>query len=172
MRTVERYEIDEAAERAGVSLDELRRLVELGIIAPDAEGRFTAGDVRRVGLVESLTAAGIPLDGLGAAIRSGQVSLDFLDEPVYERFSALSGVTFAQFAERTGVPVQLLMLIREAAGSPRRCPTTGSATRSCPTPSSSRPRSRPGSDPAAIQQLLRVQGDSLRRMAETETAWW
>jgi len=81
--------------------------VELGILTPDAENRFTPGHLRRAGLVMSLTAAGIPLEGLGAAIRSGQISLDFLDAPAFERFSALSGVTFAQMAERTGVSVQL-----------------------------------------------------------------
>jgi DNA-binding transcriptional MerR regulator len=36
---VERYEIAEAAERGGVGVDELRRLVELGILVPDADGR-------------------------------------------------------------------------------------------------------------------------------------
>ena len=133
---MERYEIAEAAERAGVSLDELRRLVDLGILKPDAENRLTSGDVRRVGMVGSLTAAGIPLDGLGAAIRSGQVSLDFLDEPAYERFSALSGVTFAELGERTGIPVPLLMLIPSTprawpGGSGSRSATSGPpATRS------------------------------------------
>ena len=78
---VERHGIVEAAQRAGVSVEELSRLVELGIIAPDAEDRFTSSDVRRAGLVMSLVAAGIPLDGLGAAMRSGTVSLDFLDQP-------------------------------------------------------------------------------------------
>jgi hypothetical protein len=114
---VETYDLAEAAERAGLNVDELVRLVELGILSPEAENRFTPGHLRRAGLVKSLTAAGIPLEGLGAAIRSGQVSLDFLDAPAFERFSALSGVTFAQMAERTGVSVQLLMFIREAAGS-------------------------------------------------------
>ena len=125
---MEQYEIAEAAERAGISVDELRRLVDLGILKPDAENQLTSGDVRRVAMVGSLTAAGIPLDGLGAAIRSGQVSLDFLDEPAYERFSALSGMTFAEFGERTGIPVPLLMLIREAAGSPPAGRSSGSAT--------------------------------------------
>lgn len=122
---MERYELAEAAQRAGISREELGRLVELGIIAPDAEGRLTAGHVRRVGLVKSLMAAGIPLDGLGAAIRGGQVSLDFLDAPVFERFSAFSGVTFAQLGERAGVPVELLTLVREAA---RACPVPCACT--------------------------------------------
>ena len=170
--TVERYDVAEAAQRAGISADELGDLVELGIIVPDAEGRFTAGHVRRVGLVESLTAAGIPPDGLGAAIRSGQVSLDFLDEPVFERFSSLSGVTFARFAERTGAPVQLLMVIREAAGSPAPLPEDWIREEELPYAEFIEAQVEAGFSSAATEQLLRVQGDGLRRMAETETAWW
>ncbi len=169
---MERYEIAEAAGRAGVSVDELGRLVDLGIIGPGADDRFTSGDVRRVGMVRSLVTAGVPLDGLGAAIRSGQVSLDFLDEPAYERFSALSDVTFAQFAERTGAPVQLLMLIREAAGSAAPLPEDRIRDEELPYAEFIGAQLRARFPPAAIEQLLRVQGDSLRRMAETETAWW
>ncbi len=169
---MERYEVAEAAERAGVSVGELRRLVDLGILKPDAEDRLTSGDVRRVAMVGSLTSAGIPLDGLGAAIRSGQVSLDFLDESAYERFSALSGVTFAEFAERTGIPVPLLMLIREAAGSPPPLPDDLIRDDELPYATFIEAQAKVGFDPAASQGLLRVQGDSLRRMAETETAWW
>ncbi len=169
---MERYELAEAAQRAGISPDELRRLVDVGIIVPDAEGRFTAGHVRRVGLVESLTAAGIPPDGLGAAMSSSQISLDFLDEPVFERFSALSDVTFARFAERTGAPVQLLMLIREAAGSPAPSPDDLIREEELPYSGFIAAQVEAGFSPAATEQLLRVQGDGLRRMAETETAWW
>ena len=169
---MERYEIAEAAERAGISVDDLRRLVALGILEPDAENRLTSGDVRRVAMVDSLAAAGIPLDGLGAAVRSGQVSLDFLDEPAYERFSALSGVTFTEFGERTGIPVSLLMLIREAAGSPQPRPNDLIRDDELPYAAFIEAQVKAGFDPAASQGLLRVQGDSLRRMAETETAWW
>ncbi len=169
---MEKYEIADAAVRAGVSVDELRRLVDLGILKPDTENRFTPGDVRRVGMVGSLTAAGIPLDGLGAAIRSGQVSLDFLDEPAYERFSSLSGVTFAEFGERTGIPVPLLMLIREAAGSPPPHPDDLIRGDELPYATFIEAQVKAGFDPAASQGLLRVGADSLRRMAETETAWW
>jgi hypothetical protein len=47
---VERYEIAEAAEPAGLSVEELSPLVELGILQPDAEDRFTPGHLRRAGL--------------------------------------------------------------------------------------------------------------------------
>ncbi len=169
---VEKYAEAQAAERAGLSVEELSRLVELGILEPDAEGRFTQGDVRRAGLVGSLATAGIPLDGLGAAMRSGRVTLDFLDEPAYERFSALSGVTFAQLAERTGVPVEQLMLIREATGSNPPAPDDRVREGELPFAAFIEFQVKAGFDPIAIARLLRVAGDSLRRMAESESAWW
>ena len=169
---VERYEIAEAAERAGVSVEELSRLIELGILKPDADDRFTSGDVRRAGLIKSLTTAGIPIDGLGAAMRSGEVSLDFLDEPAYERFSALSDVTFAQLAERTGVSVELLMLIRDATGSNPPVPDDRVRDGELPFAAFIEFQVKAGFNPIAIQRLLRVAGDSLRRLAESESAWW
>ena len=169
---VERYEIAEAAERAGVSVEELSRLIELGILKPDADDRFTSGDVRRAGLIKSLTTAGIPIDGLGAAMRSGEVSLDFLDEPAYERFSALSDVTFAQLAERTGVSVEQLMLIRDATGSNPPVPDDRVRDGELPFAAFIEFQVKAGFNPIAIQRLLRVAGDSLRRLAESESAWW
>lgn len=162
----------EAAQRSGISPEELGRLVELGIVSPGADGRFSGGAVRRVGMVHSLTAAGIPLDGLGAAIRSGQFSLDFLDEPAYERFSALSDTTFAEAAGRTSVPVQLLMLIREAAGWPGPLPDDLVRDEELPYTEFIEAQVKAGFRPPAIERFLRVQGDSLRRMTETETDWW
>ena len=114
---MEGYDPAEAAQRSGIGVDELNRFVELGILTPAAGNRFTPGHLRRAALVKSLAASGIPLEGLGAAIRDGTVSLDFLDAPAYERFSALSGLSFFELAERTGVPVELLLRIREATGS-------------------------------------------------------
>ena len=169
---METYDRAEAAERSGLSVDELGQLVQLGIITPAAGDRFTPGHLRRAGLVKGLTAAGIPLDGLAAALRSRQVSIDFLDAPEFERFSALSGVTFAGYAERTGVPVELLMLIREAAGSPAPRPEDRIRDEELPYAEFVEAQVNAGFRRAAIEQLLRVHGDSLRRMAETESAWW
>lgn len=167
-----RHEAADAAERAGISPEELGRLVELGIVEADADGQFSGGAVRRIGMVRSLVAAGVPLDGLGAAMRSGMLSLDFLDAPAFERFSALSDVTFAQFGEGTGVPVELLMQIREAAGSPAPLPNDRIRDEELPYAEFVAAQVHAGFRTTAIQRLMRVQGDSLGRMAETESAWW
>ena len=166
------FDLVEAAERGGVDVAELTRFVELGIVTPDGEGRFSAGDLRRVGLVQSLREAGIPLDELGAAVRNGQVSLGFLDAPAFERFSALWGDTFARQAERTGVPVELLTFIREAAGSLATGPDDRLREDELAYVDWLQAAFEAGFRTAAMQQMLRVHGDAMRRIAETEAAMW
>ena len=166
------YDRVEAAERSGLSLVELDRLVELGIIAPDREGRFTSANLRRAGLVKSLVAAGIPLDGLGEAVRSGQVSLAFLDAPAFERFSVLGGETFRQLADRSGVPVESLMFIREAAGSVAPVEEDRVRDDELPIVELVEIATGGGFSTSAVQQMIRVQADSLRRVAETEASVW
>src|SRR5438477_12720682 len=63
------YSGENAAGRAGVEPSYLARLVELGILSPEEPNRFSPGDVRRVLMARSLEDAGIPLDGVGAAMQ-------------------------------------------------------------------------------------------------------
>ena len=167
---METFDRAEAARRIGISSDELNRWVELGILTPEPGQRFTSGHLRRAGLVVSLLGAGIPKEGLGAAARSGQVSLTFLDAPAFQRFSAFSGVTFAQMAERTGVPIELLSAVREAAGSAVPGPDDRMRDEELPYVELMSLVLKAGFRPAAIQQTLRVHGDSMRRVAEAESA--
>ncbi len=96
---MERYEIAETAERAGVSVEELGRLVELGILKPDAEGRLSEGDVRRVGRrAAAWWLPPSPLDLLAAALRRGDLTLDFMDDPAYSLFASLTGETFQELS--------------------------------------------------------------------------
>jgi DNA-binding transcriptional MerR regulator len=169
---VDGYGMDETADRTGISVDDLQRLVDLGIVRPDGDGRFSPGDVRRVGMVHSLVEAGVPLDGLGAAMRSGQVSLAFLDAPAFERFSTLSGATFADEAARTGLPIELLLFIREAAGSGAPLPGDRLRAEELSYVELIAAQIQAGFRPAAIEQMLRSQGDTIGRMAETESAIW
>jgi adenylate cyclase len=169
---METYDLAEAAQRSGLEVGELGRLCEVGILAPDAEGRFTPGHLRRAGLVHALTDAGIPLDGLAEAVRVGQVSFDFLDAPAFQRFSVLSGDTFADVAARMGVPVELLLFIREAAGSVAPSPDDRIRDEELPIAAYVSAVAEAGLPPASFSQVLRVLGDSLRRVAETESAWW
>ena len=53
---------------------------------------------------------------MAAGIGSGRLSLRFMDPPTYQRFATLRDETFREASERSGVPLELLMIGREATG--------------------------------------------------------
>ena len=166
------YSRAEAAQRAGITAERLTELVEHGILQPSDGDRFTSGDIRKATMVQSLMDAGLPLKGLAQVITSGMFPLDFMDSPTYERFSALSDVTFAELSRRTGMPVELLMAIREATGGALPSPddrlleTELDIVPFVETPFSA------GWRQITLERMLRVQGENLRRIAETESDSW
>jgi adenylate cyclase len=166
------YSRDQVAERAGADAAFVGRLLELGILAPPEPDRFSGGDVRRVLMALSLENAGIPLDGVAAALREGAISLDFLDAAAYERFAAMGPETFRQVSERTGIPLDLLMAIREATGSAPPSPDDRLREDEMEIVPHIELQVTAGFRPVAIERLLRVQGESTRRIAEQEGAWW
>jgi class 3 adenylate cyclase len=166
------YSPEDAAERAGVEPSYLVRLVDLGILSPEEPDRFSPGDVRRVLMAGSLEDAGIPLEGVGAAIQRGALSLAFFDAASYERFSSLAAETFRQVSDRTGLPLELLMVIREAIGMAQPSPDDRLREDEMAIVPFIELQVAEGFRPVAIERLLRVQGDSTRRIAEQEAAWW
>ncbi|MGH3337867.1 MAG: hypothetical protein ACRDPL_03410, partial [Propionibacteriaceae bacterium] len=111
------YTRQEVARRAGVDPDYLDRLVELGILTPDAGDAFSPGDALRARWLQSFEGAGVPLEGMAAAVRDGALSFSYLDATAFGRFAGLSGTTFQQLSARTGIPLELLLVVREAFGS-------------------------------------------------------
>jgi adenylate cyclase len=166
------YSKAEGAQRAGVEEPFVHRLMKLGIVPPRPDDRLTEADVRRVQLSHTLETAGIPLDGVGALIQRGALSMDFLETPTYERFSTLSNETFEGMASRTGVPLDLLMVIREATGSAIPQPTDFLREDELAIAAFLELQIRLGFRAPAIERYLRVTGDSLRRIAAQEADWW
>jgi adenylate cyclase len=166
------YSIAEAARRAGADEAFVERLITLGVIQARTTQRLTAADVRRVQLNRTLENAGIPLEGVAAMMRRGELSMDFLETPTYERFSTLSDTTFAALAERTGIPLDLLIVIREATGSAVPQPTDFLREDELQIVPFLELQLKLGFRPSAIERLLRVTGDSLRRIALQEADWW
>jgi hypothetical protein len=165
------YSRQEVAQRAGIAPGYVDRLVELGILTPGAGDAFSPGDVRRARWVQSLERAGVPLEGM-AAVRDGALLLSFMDVTALDRFAGLSGTTFHQLSARTGIPLELLMVVREAVGFAEPRPEDHvrdnelSVVPAIQLLLATEPR------PVVIGRWLRVCGDSLRRIAETEAAWW
>ena len=166
------YRTQEVARRAGVDVAYVARLVELGVVTPDAQDRLSVGDVRRVRLAQTLDRAGVPLEGIGAAIRSGAISLAFLEQPFYERFASLSSVTFKDLAQKTSIPIDLLMVIREAIGFAQPQPEDAIREDELRIAVVIERLLATGSRVVVVERLLRVWGESLRRIAEMEGDWW
>jgi len=164
------YSGEEAAERAGVDPSYLVRLVDLGILR--GAGSLSPGDVRRVLMAKSLEEAEIPLEGVAAAIQRGALSLAFLDARSFEKFAALAPETFQQVSERTGIPLELLTVIREAIGMAQPSPDDRLREDEMAIVPFIELQIAEGFRPVAIERLLRVQGDGTRRIAEQEGAWW
>jgi adenylate cyclase len=163
--------LEQAAERAGVEPAHLLRLRELGII-PGADDAFSDGDVRRALTARSLEGAGIPLDVLGDAIRRGALNLNFLESEAYERFAGLCDETFQQVSDRTDVPVELLMAIRESIGMAQPSPDDRMREDELEVVPFLELQMASGFRTPAIERLLRVTGDATRRISEQEAAWW
>jgi len=166
------YSRADAADRAGLDASYVDRLIELGIITPDGDDRLTRGDIRRAQMAQTLEGAGIDAEELAAGLRKGHLSLTFMDSPAFERFATLSRETFHSLSERTAIPLNLLMLIREAAGG--AMPEPGDRVRDdeLAVVPLLEVQLRMGYRPISIERGLRVMGDGLRRVAETESDAW
>jgi adenylate cyclase len=166
------YSRQEAARRAGVGPDYVDRLVEVGILTPGPGDAFSPGDLRRARWVHGLEQAGLPLEGMAAAVRDGALSFSYLDVTVFDRFAQLSGTTFHQLSASTGIPLELLMVLRQAFGFAEPRPEDTVREDELSVVPTIELQLATGFRPVVIERWLRVYGDSLRRIAETETAWW
>src|SRR5919201_5038853 len=111
------------ADLAGVTEAEVRRLVDLGIlVARDGVGPFLGTDVQMVRLAIACEQAGLPLEGIAAAIRQGRLSFAFLEAAPYRRWAVRSAQTYRQVSQQTGVPLELLGSFLEAMGFARMAP--------------------------------------------------
>ncbi len=163
------YSRQEVAGKAGVDVGYVDRLVEQAILKPGTEGAFSQGDVRRARWVHSLEAAGVPLDGMAAAVRDGTISFSFMDASAFDRFAELSGTTFQELSDRTGIPMDLLKVVRQAVGLAEPRPEDLVREDELAIVPAIELQLSTGLKPIMIARWLRVCADSLRRITETET---
>ena len=70
----------------------------------------------KVRLATACERAGLPMEGIAAAIRSGRLSFAFLEAALYRRWPVRTGSTYQQVSQDTGVPLELLAGVLEAMG--------------------------------------------------------
>jgi adenylate cyclase len=99
----------ELAELAGATEAEVDRMVGLGILVQRDRARpFLATDVQKVRLAKACEQAGLPMEGIAAAIRAGRLSFAFLEASPFRRWALRSTQTYRQVSQETGVPLELL----------------------------------------------------------------
>jgi adenylate cyclase len=154
---------EEIAARAGISIERVRALVDLGILAAD-EGRFLPRDVLRARVVADLESKGIDAAALAAALATGDLTLGYL-ESAGRRFPR-SDRTFAELAEEIGVSFATLQRVYVAYGLSR--PDADELVREEDLPML---RTVPvlfeaGLDEGDVLRASRMWGDGARRIAE------
>jgi adenylate cyclase len=170
MRNLTREDI---AARAGVDAGDVDDFVRLGILKPAPEdGTFTPGAVPIVRVIRDLEGSGVSRESLGEAARDGSLDFGIFEMSTYDRFASLSDQTFREAAERTGIPVELALLAREAIGFAIAEPDDRMREDELEVLPMIQTALAGGLPPSAIERLLRVYGESLRRAAETETEAW
>jgi adenylate cyclase len=164
---------EELAGRAGVSVGYIDHLIELGILtASAADAPFSAGDVRRVRFIHGLEEGGLPLEGMGAAVRSGDLSFRFFDTPAWDRFGGMSPTTFRELSAQTGIGLDLLQSVRESIGFARPGPDDHLREDELDQVALVRASLAAGVDPGAVEQLMRVWGESVRRITDAEANFY
>jgi adenylate cyclase len=108
------------ADLAGATEAEVQRLVALGVLAArEGAGPFLATDVQKVRLAVACEQAGLPMEGIAAAIRAGRLSFAFLEGSPFRRWAVRSGRTYRQVSQETGIGLDTLVAVLESMGFAR-----------------------------------------------------
>jgi adenylate cyclase len=161
----------ELAERAGTTPERIRTLVAHGILhRSDGEGGagFRDVDVNRIWLAEALDRSGIPLEGIGKAIASGVISLDFLADLWPNPAGFVPGKTMEEVARDSGLPWDVVERSRVRLGLPQ--PSPGDPVRGDELELFllGGLMFQAGLDEASFIRFSRVMGENLRRLAEAQ----
>jgi adenylate cyclase len=163
----------ELADRAGVSVDYITTLVELGVLnAGDTSSPFVPGDIRRVRFVHGLEQGGVPLEAIATAIKDGHLSFAFFDHSYWERFGGLVPKTFRELSAETGVDLELLQVLRESIGYARPGPDERVRQDELDCVELVKMGIAAGADPAAMERQVRVWGENVRRIAEADSNFY
>src|SRR5215218_7299559 len=107
----------ELADLAGTTAAEVQQLVGLGIlVARDGANPFLATDAQKIRLAKACEQAGLPMEGIAAAIRAGRLSFAFLEAAPFRRWAVRSGRTYRQVSQDIAMPLEVLGSALESMG--------------------------------------------------------
>ena len=110
----------EPAAKAGVSPEEVERLVTFGILVPrDGSRPFRAIDALKIRVARACEEGGLPMEGMAEAVRAGLLSFAFVESWPFERWSSRRPQTHVELAEEVGLSFEALQRLVEAFGFAR-----------------------------------------------------
>jgi adenylate cyclase len=112
---------DDLARQAGTTPERIRQLVEIGVLQPDARGRFVTADVQRVEIVAAYEAGGVAQEEIADALRARRMTFAYADR-IYPEASPKSGRTLGELATELGPRGALLTDVFIALGLPNPAP--------------------------------------------------
>jgi adenylate cyclase len=161
------------AGRAGVDVGYVDRLMDLGILVrPGSGSSFSDGDVRRVRLLRGLEDGGLPIDEIGTLVRTDELSFAFLDLTSWDWYGGFIGKTYRELSAETGVTLELLQAIRESMGSARPEPEDLVHDEELDLIPVLMVVLDAGADAGAVERLIRVWGESMRRTTEAAATFY
>lgn len=160
--------VEELADQADVEPEYVRQLIDAGALDPP-EGDTTYGpsDVGRVRLLRAWEEAGLSADNIMDLVRSGQLSVSWLDTPALTRMRRLD-VTYEQFCEEERVAMSMVGDLYEAMGFAPPRPNEPIREGDPHLVDLVRAFLEAGADAAPTLRLVRVYADSMRRIAKAE----
>ena len=112
---VRKLSIEQLGSEAAASTELIEILTGVGVLKPDSDGLYGAGDLIRLEAANAILEADVTLDQLEAALSSGMFTFEFLDR-FHPEPGPPSGRTFQQFSESLEVSPALLARIYVAMG--------------------------------------------------------
>jgi class 3 adenylate cyclase len=106
---------EEVARRLGIDAQRVDELVRAGAIEPPEPGSFEPDDLHRVRLLVAFQSAGVPIDALVAAYRTGKVNFAFYDQ-LHPPPGPASSRAYAAFRDSLGQRGGLLSRVFAALG--------------------------------------------------------
>jgi adenylate cyclase len=161
----------ELAARAGISPDELERLVANGVLIPrDGNTPFRTADVLKIRVARACEAGGLPMAGMAEAIRAGLLSFTFVESWPFEPEGSRQSQTHLELAEEAGLPFEFLQRLVEAFGFARPEPEDVVVETERPIALlAGRLAELEIIDQAILARLGRVYAEAFRRIALAET---
>jgi adenylate cyclase len=109
---------------------------------------------------------------MAKVVRQGDLSFDFLELPTWDWYGGFAGKTYREVSEGSRVSLELLRAMREAMGFAWPGPDASVHEEEMNMLPLLHAVLEVGVSPAAVQHLLRVWGESMRRIVESASVFY